>query len=194
MHTMDRWFERVSEKFGYEGFLVPINNLDVLSDQTVAAFLNSARDTLLTRHHVWWILIARQGFFSYLETTARRVSELVTGTPILLNPLSLEEVHQAINVRVARFKQNQKEGTKPPAPPEAVDLLYQVSGGEIRYIFKRLSDLVYEFRLAFPSERQIPLNVAKQSLRSLALSRLAELNLNEREKRAFEENVKKSPV
>jgi hypothetical protein len=184
IHTMDRWFDAAAEKFGYEAFLVPINNLDVLSDQVIAAFLNSARDTLLTRHRVWWILIARQGFFSYLETTARRVSELVTGTPILLNPLSLEEVHQAIDVRIERFTMQEKgrPGVAPPAPLEAVDLLYEASCGEIRYVFKRLSDLVYMFRLSFPSERQIPVNVARESLRSLARSRLAELNLTERDK------------
>ncbi len=190
IHTMDRWFDKASEKFGYEAFLVPINNLDILSDQAVVAFLNAARDTLLTRHRVWWILIARQGFFSYLETSARRVSELVTGTPILLNPLSLKEVHQAIDVRVQRFSQQQRESKKKqhhgilshPVPVEAVDLLYEASAGEIRYIFKRLSDLVYVFRLSFPSEMQIPLNVAKESLRSLARVRLEELNLSERDK------------
>ena len=75
MNIMDKWFSGIAKKFGYEAVLVPINNLDVLSEQTVISFLNSARDTLLSRHHVWWILIGGPGLFSTLETNARRVSE-----------------------------------------------------------------------------------------------------------------------
>jgi len=179
MHTMDQWFDRVAEKFGYEAFIVPINNLDVLPENEVVSFLNSARDTLLARHRVWWVLVAGAGFFLTLETKARRVSELVNGLPISLSPLSLRDVHEAIKVRAERFVR--KGPPKLPVPPEAVDLLYDVSGGEIRYIFKRLSDLTYSFRLAFPSERQIPIGVARDSLRLLARQKLGELNLTDRE-------------
>ena len=66
-------------------------------------------------------------------------------------------------------------------PPEAVDLLYDISRGEIWYIFKRLSDLVYSFRLTFPSEKQISMSVARNSLRLLARQKLVELNLTDRE-------------
>jgi hypothetical protein len=179
MHMMDQWFDRAAEKFGYEAFMVPINNLDVLREDVVISFLNSARDTLLTRHKVWWILISGSGFFLTLETKARRVSELVNGLPITLNPLPINEVHQAIEVRAEKFKRSGERNL--PVPSEAVDLLYDVSGGEIRYIFKRLSDLVYSFRLAFPSEKQIPMSVARNSLRLLARQKLVELNLTERE-------------
>jgi hypothetical protein len=176
---MDKWFDRAAEKFGYEAFLVPINNLDVLQEETVLAFLNSARDTLLTRHHVWWILVAGPSFFLSLETKARRVSELVTGLPISLDPLSLSEVHDAIQIRSQHFGTG--NDVELPVPEDAVDLLYDVSDGEIRYIFKRLSDVVYSFRLAFPSEKHIPIKVAKEFLQLLARQKMEGMNLTMRE-------------
>ena len=190
MHTMDRWFDKAAEKFGYEAFLVPINNLDILPEEAILTFLNAARDTLLARRRVWWILVAGPGFFLTLETKARRVSELITGLPISLNPLTLKEVHEAIQVRVQKFKE--REDAKLPVPVEAVDLLYEVSNGEFRYILKRLSDLVYSFRLAFPSERQIPIKVAKESLHLLASQKLEELNLTERERALLGKMSKKT--
>jgi len=147
MNVMDKWFDAVVKKFGYQAVLVPINNLDALSEQSVINFLNSARDTLLSRHHVWWILIGGPRLFSSLETKARRVSELVTGQPIILEPMSLEEVLEAVQIRIEKFRTN--KDAKPPIPMGIVEMLYQVSNGEIRYKFKRLSDIIYEFRAIF---------------------------------------------
>ncbi len=181
MNTMDRWFDKVVEKLDYQAILVPLNNLDILPEKIVIGFLNSARDTLLSRHHVWWILIGGPGLFLTLETNARRVSELVTGQPIVLEPMSLEEVLTAIKMRIEKFRTS--KDAKPPIPEEAVKLLYDVSNGEVRYIFKRLSDVIYEFRTFFPSERQIPLDVALRSLRILARQKIEAKNLTDREQR-----------
>ncbi|MHB8567535.1 MAG: P-loop NTPase family protein [Nitrososphaerales archaeon] len=179
MNTMDRWFDRVAERFGYEAILVPINNLDVLQEKSVIGFLNSARDTLLSRHRVWWILVGGPGLFFTLETNARRVSELITGQPVILRPMSLKEVQEAVDARVEKFKMT--KNVKAPIPEEAVKLLYDSSDGEVRYIFKRLSDIVYEFRATFPSERQIPLDVAIRSLRILAKRKIDSKKLTNKE-------------
>ena len=61
-------------------------------------------------------------------------------------------------------------------------MLYQVSNGEIRYIFNRLSDIIFEFRATFPSERNIPEQIAKKSLHNLAERKLDALNLTVRER------------
>ena len=185
MNIMDKWFGTVVKKFGYEAVLVPINNLDVLSEQTVINFLNSARDTLLSRHQVWWILIGGPGLFSTLETKARRVSELVTGQPVTLEPMSLEEVLEVVKSRIEKFKTS--KDAKPPIPQETIEMLYQVSNGEIRYIFKRLSDIIYEFRATFPSERNIPEQIAKKSLHNLAERKLDALNLTVREREVLKQ-------
>jgi hypothetical protein len=180
MNVMDKWFDGIVKKFGYEAVLVPINNLDVLSEQSVISFLNSARDTLLSRHHVWWILIGGPGLFSTLETNARRVSELVTGQPITLESMSLEDVLEAVKTRIEKFRTS--KDVKSPIPQETIKMLYEVSGGEVRYIFKRLSDIIYEFRATFPSERYIPEEIASKSLHILAQRKLDALNLTDRER------------
>ncbi|MGH2639032.1 MAG: hypothetical protein ACRDF4_07105, partial [Rhabdochlamydiaceae bacterium] len=51
----------------------------------------------------------------------------------------------------------------------------------MRYIFKRLSDIIYEFRATFPDERFIPEPVATKSLHILAQRKLDALNLTDRE-------------
>ena len=187
MHVMDGWFERVVSKFGYRAVIVPINNLDVVSDNWLVEFLNSARDTLLSRQHVWWILIGGSDLAQTLEIRARRVSEMITGLPINLEPLSLPELYSVIEARVTKFKIGR--GSKPPVPQPVVDLLYKVSGGEIRYIFRKLTNIVYDFKLTFPSENEIPLDVALKSVKILAQNELGRLNLT-----AKEENVLKSAV
>lgn len=184
MNAMDKWFDAVVRKFGYEAVLVPINNLDVLADQTVVGFLNSARDTLLSRHHVWWILIGGPGFFLTLETKARRVSELVAGQPITLDPLSVGDVLEAVRTRIQKFRTS--KDAKPPVPEETVKMLYDVSNGEVRYIFKRLTDMIYEFRAAFPSEKHVPQDIATRSLEILAKRKLDAMNLTEREREVLE--------
>ncbi|MGI0084191.1 MAG: hypothetical protein ACREBQ_03825 [Nitrososphaerales archaeon] len=185
MNTMDKWFDRVVRKFGYESTLVPINNIDVLPEQSVIAFLNSARDILLLRNHVWWILIAGPGLFSTLETNARRVSELVTGQPVILTPMSLEDVLKAVNTRIEKLRMNKT--AQPPIPQGTIKLLYDASNGEIRYIFKRLTDLIYEFHTAFPSERQIPEEIASKSVRVLARQKINSRNLTEKEKQVLKQ-------
>ena len=179
MHIMDKWLDRVVSKFHYKAILVPINNLDIVSENWIVEFLNSARDTLLSRHHVWWILIGGTDLASTLDAKARRVSEMITGQPINLEPISLSELYSAIGVRIEKYKIDKK--AKPPVPQPVVDLLYKVSGGEIRYIFRKLTNIVYDFKLTFPSENEIPLDVATKSVKILAQNELSRLNLTTRD-------------
>ena len=179
MNTIDRWFEAAAKRFDYEAVMVPINNLDVLEEQTVVSFLNSARDTLLSRRRVWWILVGGPGLFLTLERNARRVSELITGRPIALGPLSLEDVLEAVRTRVEKFRVT--KDAKQPISDAIVKTLYEASGGEVRYTFKRLTDMIYEFRTNFPSENVIPERTAMNSIRILATRNLDGMTLTERE-------------
>ena len=179
MNVMDKWFDAVVSKYHYKAILVPINNLDVISENGLLGFLNSARDTLLSRHHVWWILIGGPDLSTTLETKARRVSEMVTGMSMNLEPMSLSEINSAIEARIRKFRTT--KDASPPVPQKVVDLLYKVSNGEIRYIFRRLTNIVYQFKLTFPSEKQIPLDVAIKSLKLLAQAELDRLNLTSKE-------------
>jgi len=117
--------------------------------------------------------------FSALESRAPRVSEVITGSPILLKPLSLREVKQAIERRIATLKL--RESVDLPIHTDIIELLYEVSGGEIRFIFKRSTDLLLQFALQFPTEKGIYFQIGKQMLRELARKKINSLNLTKRE-------------
>lgn len=183
INTMSKWFDVVVRKFGYEAAIVPINNMDVLPDRTIINFLNSARDILLSTRHVWWILVGGPGLFSTLEANASRVSELVNGQPIILQPMSVQDVSAAIKMRVEKFRMT--KNVQPPVSEDIAKILHDASNGEIRYIFKRLTDVVYEFRKKYPSVRQIPKEVALELVYVLAKQKFDSKNLTEREKQVL---------
>jgi hypothetical protein len=180
VQKLDQWIARAKEKFSYRAGIVVVNNLDALLDQELVNFLNRTRDMALLRANILWVLIGKIGTFRTLESQARRVSEVITGQPIVLNPLSLEKVHEAIRIRVKRFAK--EKDAKFPLEKEFVDLLYEVSHGEIRFIFKRLTDIVYEVASELPSVEMIPSDLAFKVLKTLAEQRLSQLPLTEADK------------
>lgn len=177
VQKLDLWMNKAMEKFSYKAGIIPVDNFDRLEDQELVGLLNRARDLVLLRPNVLWVLIGKIGMFSTLETQARRVSEIITGQPIVLGPLPLEKVHEAIEVRVKRLASSR--AARLPVETRFVDLLYQVSGGEIRFIFKRLTDIVYEVTSQLPSVEKIPDELALNVLKSLAERRLSALPLTE---------------
>jgi len=173
---LDAWMNAALQKYSCKAGIVPVNNFDRLPEQELVELLNRSRDLVLLRPNILWVLIGKIGMFNALESQARRVSEIITGQPIVLNPLPLEKVHQAIEVRVKRFAA--EPGAKLPVDKKFVDMLYEVSGGEIRFIFKRLTDIVYEVMSRLPSVETIPSDLAMNVLRALAERRLSDLPLS----------------
>ena len=114
LSVMNEWISFVTNKMGYSAIFVPINNLDIVSDNAIIEFLNRLRDTLIDRPAVWWILIGKPGLFSLLEAKAHRVSEIVTGGPIILKPLTHDGIHELIDVRLDNLKISKK--VKPIVP------------------------------------------------------------------------------
>jgi len=172
---LDAWMTAARQKYSYKSGITVVNNFDRLADQELVELLNRSRDLVLLRPNMLWVLIGKIGMFSTLETQARRVSEIVTGQPIVLSPLPLSKVHEAIGVRVKKSALSSK--AEFPVERKFVDLLYQVSGGEIRFIFKRLTDIVYEVTSRFPSAETVPTELATRILKELAERRLATLPL-----------------
>jgi hypothetical protein len=187
IQTFDRFTESVVDKLNRKGIIIPLNNFDNLSETDIISLLNRARDVALLRPRTWWILIGPPGMFSLLESKARRISEIITGEPISLNPLSLAEVHQAIDLRIKKLRL--ERNVKPPIPSTVVDLLYEVSNGEIRYIFKRLTDITITFKLRLPSLREVPEEAAADILRELASSKLQELALTKKDTDSLQKMV-----
>jgi hypothetical protein len=181
LNTLDKWTDYVAKHTDYGAIItIPIDNMDILEDDDIVSFLNTMRDTLVERNRIVWIFIGRRGLFSLLASRARRVSELVTGQPVILEPLPLSDVYDAINVRLRLLSKDGKP-KDPLVSDEIVKLLYDTSNGEIRYVFKRITDIILRFRTKFPSVSKVPLEVAKAMIREFSNARIAELNLSEKE-------------
>lgn len=189
LSVMNEWTNFVTSKMGYSAIFVPVNNLDMISDDTIIEFLNRLRDTLIDRPAVWWILIGKPGLFSLLEAKAHRVSEIVTGGPIMLKSLTLEKIHELIDVRLDNLKISKK--VRPIVPNEVVDILYEVSKGEARYILKRISDIIFRFKTKFPTEKEIPLQVAKEMLIEMAKQRIDDTKISKNEIEKLEKMASK---
>lgn len=191
LNTMDKWSEYVLRNTEYDGpAVIPVNNMDILDDQAIVEFLNSMRDTMVDRPNILWVLIGRKGLFSLLESKARRVSEIITGQPVVLSPLSLQDVYNAIKTRIELLSKNKKGARDGIVSDEIVKILYDTSQGEIRYIFKRITDIILKFRGQYPSVSQIPLDVAKFTLIEFAKSHISTLNLSTKEMYVLKHIVK----
>lgn len=174
MSTAERWYDAASV-LGWKKFIIPVNNLDMLDDDSAVNFMNVVRDYMITfaRKGVWWVLIAKEGFVHNLENRAHRVSEVLTGPPVRLDALSLEEVKAAIDARVGKYG----GGAKGPAPDEVVEWLYKLSDGEVRAIFKKITDMIYEYHATIPSARAITTQAARNILVGEARRRIEGLSL-----------------
>lgn len=185
LETMDRWIDRCRSKFDLDGFSIPIDNLDTIDDVDVMTLFNQMRDLAVRRRNFWWTFIAGTGTFSNLETRSPRVSELVTGLPVFLSPLSWSEIQEAIEKRL-----KWASTTRSPIPPvseKTIKLLYEISKGEIRFLFKRITDLILEFKARYPGESTIGHEESVAMLRNIAMEKLKATRITKSETKILKE-------
>ncbi len=178
---LEEFVERVRDRFELDGCMIPVNNMDIVDEDRLISFLNQIRDGILDRNYIWWVLIGSKGSFSLFERKARRISEKITGTGVALNPLSSDELLEAVRVRMQALRM--RADVQAPIPEEVIRLLYEVSKGEIRFIFKRATDLIIEVKSLYPSAVSISLEQALGTLRGLAEKRIAALYLTRAEEK-----------
>ena len=186
--VMNEWINFVKNKLNYRAIIVPLDNLDIVDDVDIVTFLNKTRDTMIGFDGVWWILVGKPNLFSLLEGKANKVSEMVTESPIKLDPLSKKEVHSMIKLRIKNLSVDK---IKAPVPKRVIDVLYDVSKGEARYILKRCSDLVLKFHTKFPSEKIVPEEMAIKILSVMARERIDNSNISHSDREILEKMTKK---
>jgi hypothetical protein len=164
---------------GFEGVIVPVNNLDTLDDHAIVAFLNLVRDVCSAVDQVHWVFIGGAYLFELLETRARRVSERFTSNPIALEPLGWPDVQTALERRRHEFALDPQ--TTLPISWRVSELVHAAGGGELRFTFTRLSRTVLDFAWQYPSERHLPDELAMALLRDWATRHLARKRLTVRE-------------
>jgi hypothetical protein len=166
---------RLAQESGYGRIVVNVNNLDVVDPQALISFLDLTRDLTLTRSSFLWVFIGPVGIRSLIAQRTRRVSELIRTDPILLPPLSLKEVYGAIDARIKRFNLN--AAAPAPISREVVQLLYDSSAGEVRYILNRCTDILLRTMIEFPTSKDISLDLARPMLREMTSSAVDRCNL-----------------
>lgn len=181
----------LARKAGFERFVVNVNNLDLIDPQTFVSFLDLARDLTLTRSSFVWIFIGPLGSRSELAHRSRRTSELVRTDPIWLPPLSVQEIHEAIDARTRAFRTS--AAVEAPISREVIDLLYEASSGELRYILNRCSDLLVSTMIEFPTAKELNLKLATPLLRELTMRAIERCNLTQKQRAVLTMIANKGP-
>jgi hypothetical protein len=165
---------------GLPRIVVNVNNLDLIDSKTFVSFLEVTRDLTLTRSPYLWVFIGPIGSRANVAQRSRRVSELIRSDPIWLPPLTAKEVHTAVEARVLRFKTS--SSVSAPIAREVIDLLYEASSGELRYILNRCTDLLVRTMIEFPTSRELDLDLARPLLRRITMSSIERYNLTQKQR------------
>lgn len=128
---------------GFTSTVIALDNLENLSDLELGAMLISFRDTLFSTPNVWWVLIGQSGLGSLIQSLDPRVFERTTGSGIEIKPIELDELDQAIALRVAKF--HKSKGGKSPLSQETHRSLFEASYGEMRFVFKYSNSICAKF-------------------------------------------------
>jgi hypothetical protein len=171
---------RLAAAYGVERIAVNVNNLDVVGQQSLVTFLDVTRDLTLTRAPFLWVFIGPVGSRALIAQKTRRVSELIRTDPVWLPPLSLREVHAAIEVRVKRYRA--ASSTSAPIEESVVRVLYESSAGEVRYILNRCTDLLRKTMVEFPTSLVISEELALPMLRKMTAEAIDRLSLSAKQR------------
>ena len=101
-----------------------------------------------------------------------------------------EKLFDNTNQIIIKFRLKNSPFSSPrPVSSEVIALLYEVSNGEIRYIFKRATDLIVNLRLKYPTVRSVTMGIAINLLKQMATSKLQEMRLNKKDYKILTEMV-----
>lgn len=133
----------VVNKLGFRSAIIAIDNLENFTEEQLGSMLISFRDTLFSIPNLWWVLIGQSGLGSLIQSLDPRVFERITGSGIEVRPIELEELDNAIAIRVSRFH---KSGNgKAPLSTETHKQLFEASFGEMRFVFKYSGSICLKF-------------------------------------------------
>lgn len=133
----------VTNRLGYDGLFICLDNLENLDDETLARILISYRDTLFSINNIWWVLIGQSGLGSLIQALDRRVFDRIVGSGLEILPIPLETLDEAINIRVRRFHHS-PTGIA-PLPISIHQALFEASYGEMRFTFKYSNSICTKF-------------------------------------------------
>jgi len=141
-----QYFSRILaliKKQGYSGVIIHLDNFDKLgvsNADTLKQFFESARD-VLQEPDVYYVFVGSTGLFQKVIVPLPRVRSIFFDTPIHLEPLSIDEVKNAMAKRYRLLAAPDREWID-PVSDEVVENLYAVFNGRIRYIMNSITSLI----------------------------------------------------
>lgn len=154
----------------YRGLIIHVNNFEVAmtaNKKKVLQFFAEIRDFLQTPH-LYFIFLGPNNFFKDIISKEARVKSVFEQTPIILSPLSQEELIQALNKRLELLKSPTAKQFIKPFEDQAITALYDLFSGDIRLIMSSLKDIVTHLSDKLPTTLS-----ADQTLFFLGQERLA---------------------
>lgn len=128
----------------YQGLIVHANNFEITmksNKKLVLQFFAEIRDFLQTPH-VYFIFLGPNNFFKDIIAKEMRVKAVFEQTPIILAPLSKEELIQALDKRLELLKSPTAKQVIKPFDNLVIEQLYDMFAGDIRIIMSSLKDIV----------------------------------------------------
>jgi len=164
----------LSREEGFAGITLHFNNMELLMQTDVEAlghFFDEIRDVLQTPGY-YFVFVAPSGFFQTVIAARERVRSIFFGQPIVVPPLSEEEVRAALQRRYELLAADSGHWV-PPVGDELVAYLYRLFGGKIRFIMDAIQNIVSYVPEGLPGT--ISDDMAQEILVALANERAAQL-------------------
>lgn len=145
------YFESLVEeilKLGYKGIFLHFDNLELISQRDtkqVQRIFEEIRDVLLI-DNVYYIFVAKKGFFSKVISPLERVRSIFYGWPVLIEPLRQSQVIEAVNRRYELLAISKKHFIK-PVEDDCIKHLYDLYEGKIRFVMDSLNNLLSHYPL-----------------------------------------------
>ncbi len=144
IHSLQTFFEEIVNEIkrsGYKELIFHYNNLDILETSQLQKLFNSIRDFIQTKE-VNFIFIGDLTVPTAINQI-KRVSSIMTETPIILGGLSIKEVKQLLEKRIKLLEIPNLTSIK-PYDDEVISKLYNLYDGNLRFILNSLSTVFCE--------------------------------------------------
>ncbi len=164
------------KRIGYHGVFLHFDNLELLSFRDLEncqQLFEEIRD-IMQLPDVYYIFVARTGFFSQAIGSSERVSSIM-GWPINIPPLTCEEVIETINIRYKLLSIDPGSEIK-PVTDEFVSRIYKFYRGKIRFIRDAIDQITqnYSFTrkktLKAKQAEELLVNIIQQKTKCLTYS------------------------
>ncbi len=166
---------------GFERIVILINNLDNVNETHFFSLLHDLRDSILGRRRWLFVMAGPTGMRRSLlrSTIHRRISERIASEVVKLDPLNLDGIFEVIKKRVEHFRK--QESIKAPVPEKIIEILYNASRGEIRYVLNRANGIARMVAQEFTGTGPIQENLALAALQKLISDEVRANDLTERQ-------------